>query len=117
MNLRMSFALLNDGAMRWRRGREPGTGDTDVTLQQESRSRLTRMDFQRRGATEAQRTALSEMWGKSHADRGIYIPSRGERVIHDARSKEERWCERCKRIGRIMCYMGTKSFRCCGWPA
>ena len=83
---------------------------------QESRNRLTRLDFQRR-ATEAQRAALKGMRGKSHTDRGIYIPAHDEGLIADARSKGEKWCERCKRNGRIMHWMGTKRYRCCGRPA
>ena len=83
---------------------------------QESRNRLTRLDFQRR-ATEPQRAALREMWGKSKTDRGIYIPVRDEKLILDARSKGEQWCEQCGRVGRIMHYMETKRFRCCGRPA
>ena len=103
-----------------------------MTLQQESRSRITHADFQRRGATEAQRTGLSDMWGKPHTDRGIYIPYGMEASAReltsegapDARSKDERWCEHCKRVGRIMYYgqyphyaTGNKRFRCCGRPA
>ena len=96
-----------------------------TATQQESRSRITHMDFQRRGATEAQRTALREMWGKSKTDRGIYIPYGMEASAReltregapDARSKGEQWCEQCKRNGRIMHYMETKRFRCCGAKA
>ena len=97
-----------------------------MTTQQESRSRITHRDFQRRGATEPQRAALKGMWGKSHAGRGIYIPRGEDDIPHyevasiagaDGRSKDERWCERCKRVGRIMHYMETKRFRCCGRPA
>ena len=86
-----------------------------TATQQESRSRITKTDFQRRGATEPQRAALRGMWGKSHTDRGINTTSDME--LPEARSKSERWCERCQRIGRIMHWMETRRFRCCGWPA
>ena len=88
-----------------------------TATQKQSRNRITARDYNRRAATEPQRAALRDMWGKSHADRGIYIPTRSERVIHDARSKDERWCERCKRVGRIMYWLEKRRFRCCGWPA
>ena len=95
-----------------------------TATQQESRNRLTRLDFKRR-ATEPQRAALREMWGKSKTDRGIYIPYGMEASAReltsegapDARSKDERWCERCKKVGRIMYWLEKRRFRCCGWPA
>ena len=87
-----------------------------TTTQQESRSRITANDFQRRGATENQRAVLRGMWGMPHTDRGIYIPT-GEGLIPEGRSKEERWCERCKKTGRIMQWMDLTWFRCCGWVA
>lgn len=91
--------------------------DMTTATQQQGRDQITRTDFQRRAATEPQRAALRGMWGTSHTDRGIYIPAAGEGVIPDARSKGERWCERCQRVSRIMHWMGKKRFRCCGWPA
>ena len=92
-----------------------------TATQKQSRNRITARDFKRRGA-----------WGEPHTDRGIYIPYGMEASAReltsegapDARSKDERWCEHCKRVGRIMYYgqyphyaTGDKRFRCCGWPA
>lgn len=82
--------------------------------QKASRDRITARDYKRRAL------------GKSHADRGIYIPYGEVSMPHheiapiagpDGRSKGERWCERCKRVGRIMYWMEKRRFRCCGWPA
>ena len=85
-----------------------------TAVQQESRAAITRTDFQRRGATEGQRGAMRGLYGRSHPDGGIFV---GDTSLPDARSDEERWCERCKRTGRIMHWMGTSWMRCCGWVA
>jgi len=86
-----------------------------TAVQQTSRELITRTDFQRRAATDGQRAAMRGMWGRSHPDGGILV---GVDVsLPEARSNGERWCERCKRVGRIMQWMEKTWFRCCGWPA
>jgi hypothetical protein len=83
--------------------------------QQESRAAITRRDFQRRGATEAQRGAMRGVYGRSHPDGGINTAINAE--LPEAKSTGDRWCERCERTGRVMHWMGTFWFRCCGWLA
>ena len=85
-----------------------------TTVQQESRKRITRTDFQRRGATEGQRVAMRGTWGRTHPDGGICVV---DMSLPDARSDDERWCERCEKMGRVMHWMGTSWMRCCGWVA
>ncbi len=53
-------------------------------------------------------------WGRSHTDGGINTTINVE--LPEARSESERWCERCKKTGRVMHCLGTCRFRCCGWP-
>ncbi len=85
-----------------------------TAIQQESRSRITQRDFQRRGATEPQRAARRAMWGRSHTDGGINTV---DTSLPEARSDDERWCERCERVRRVMYWMGAHWFRCCGAKA
>ncbi len=86
-----------------------------TATQQASRERLTHCDFQRRQATEPQRAARRAMWGRSHTDGGINTTV--DVSIPEARSDDERWCKRCERIRRVMQWMGTSWFRCCGAKA
>ncbi|KKL26224.1 hypothetical protein LCGC14_2397450 [marine sediment metagenome] len=90
-----------------------------TTAVQESRQRITSRDFKRRNM-EPQRAAMRGMWGRSHTDEGILVGSLDPKGIPggpDARSDDERRCERCERTGRIMQWMGTRWMRCCGAKA
>ena len=84
-----------------------------TAVQQESRKRITRTDFQRRGATESQRAALRGMWGKSKPDSGILVYAEG--VVPDPRSDEACWCERCEKESQIMHWPGRDLLLAGGW--
>ena len=85
-----------------------------TAIQAASRAAITRTDFQRRGATENQRGAMRGVYGRTHPDRGIFV---GDTSLPEAKSVDEYWCERCRKTGRIMQWMGTRWMRCCGAKA